>query len=47
MEHVAAPPGTAYVVIAGPEVIDAEFDRLVGWLRAATAVRGEKDEEDE
>ena len=47
MERVVCAPGTAYVVIAGPEVIDAEFDRVVGWLRAAFDAGGsEKDEED-
>jgi hypothetical protein len=47
MERVVCAQGTAYVVIAGPEVIDAEFDRVVGWLSAAVAAcRSERDEED-
>lgn len=37
--------GTAYVVIAGPPVVDAEFARLVGWI--AEAVRGCAEEEDD
>jgi hypothetical protein len=44
MERVTAAPGMMYVVIAGTEVIDADFDRLVGWLRAAIA--GGNEEED-
>ncbi len=47
MEQVVCAPGRAYVVIAGPEVIDADFDRVVGWLSAAMAAdRSENDEED-
>lgn len=47
VERVACAPGTAYVVIAGPGVIDADFDQVVGWLSAAmTAGRSDKHEED-
>lgn len=47
MEQVTGAQGTAYVVIAGPEVVDAEFSRVVGWLKAAMASgRSETDEED-
>lgn len=28
-------PGTDYVIIATPEVADAPFDRLTGWLERA------------
>lgn len=33
--EVALRPDTAYVLIASPEVVEAPFDRLVQWLRAA------------
>ena len=45
MERVTAAPGMMYVVIAGTEVIDADFDRLVGWLRAAMAAGGNEEED--
>lgn len=44
-------PRTAYVVVAGPEAVDAEFTRLVGWLAgavgAADAVGAEEEDDDE
>lgn len=36
-------PGTAYVLVAGTEVVDVSFRRLVGWL--ADAVEEENDEQ--
>ena len=33
-------PNTAYVVVASPDVLDAEFDELVGWLSNAVANGG-------
>lgn len=31
-------PGTTYVLVAAPEVVDAPFDRLVAWVRGAVGL---------
>jgi ribonuclease P protein component len=33
-------PNTAYVVVASPDVLDAEFDELAGWLESAVVEDG-------
>ena len=40
-------PGTAYVLIAGTEVVDVPFPRLVGWLERAVSAACGAEEEDE
>lgn len=34
MEQASPTAGKGYIVIAGPEVVEVEFRRVVGWLRA-------------
>ncbi len=41
MRHVALEPGTAYVVQATADVLDATFAQLVEWLGAATGTSPE------
>jgi ribonuclease P protein component len=36
-QHAGLRPNTAYVVVASPDVLDAEFDELAGWLQIAVA----------
>ena len=36
MRDIALEPGTAYVVQASADVLDAPFSQLVDWLKAAT-----------
>lgn len=48
VRRVALDTGTAYIVIAGPDVPDVEYRRLVGWLEAAidgVSVAQEKESE--
>lgn len=42
MRHVALEPGTAYVVQATADVLDATFAQLVEWLGAATGTSPER-----
>ncbi len=42
MARVPLATGTTYVVVAGPGVVEAEFSRLVDWVRRA--VGGETEE---
>jgi len=43
---ISLAPGTSYVFIAGPQVLDAPFVAIVGWMEDAVhsgAVRNEHD----
>ena len=44
--QVRLQPGTAYVLIAGPEAADVPFSRLVGWLERAVSAESGAGEED-
>jgi ribonuclease P protein component len=48
MRHVALEPGTAYIVQATPDVLEAPFSQLIDWLSAASGPtpdgRGQEDE---
>jgi ribonuclease P protein component len=45
MDRVRATDGMAYIVIAGPAVVDVDFGRLVQWLRAAVEATPPGDKE--
>jgi ribonuclease P protein component len=39
-QHVGLRPNTAYVVVASPDVLDAQFSEVTGWLESAVVSGG-------